>query len=104
MNFITFLEVNGLKQKDLAQFLGVSEPSVSAYVSGKTTPSPDKLKKILDNPEWDTTALSETDPGKDIQVELARMQQLIKMLESQIKRLEEQNTEYWTLIKKLSDK
>ena len=29
MNFITFLEVNGLKQKDLAQFLGgVDKPAL----------------------------------------------------------------------------
>ena len=104
MNFITFLEVNGLKQKDLAQFLGVSEPSVSAYVSGKTTPSPDKLKKILDNPAWDTSALSDEDPVKDVQTELVRLQQLIKMLEEQNKRLEEQNQKFWALIEKLSDK
>ena len=104
MNFYTFLEVNGLKQKDLAQYLGVSEPSVSAYVSGKTTPSPDKLKKIFENPAWDTSALSEDYPPKSVQAEMQRMQELINELRTQIGRLDAQCHEYWELIKKLSDK
>ena len=104
MNFITFLEVNGLKQKDLAQFLGVSEPSVSSYVSGKTTPSPDKLKKIMDNPVWDTSALVDDAPLNDAQIELTKLRQIVKSLSDQVKRLEEQNGKYWALIEKLTAK
>lgn len=104
MNFITFLEVNGLKQKDLAQFLGVSEPSVSSYVSGKSVPSPDKLKKIIDNPAWDTSALTEDSPLNDPLIEITKLKSLIKSLNEQNARLEEQNARYWALIEKLTSK
>ena len=99
MNFITFLEVNGLKQKDLAQFLGVSEPSVSGYVSGKSVPSPDKLKKILDNP-----ALTEDSPLNDPLIEITKLKSMLKALNEQNARLEEQNARYWALIEKLTSK
>lgn len=104
MNFVTFLEVNGLKQKDLAQYLGISEPSVSSYVSGKSTPSAANLKKILDNPAWDTSSLAEELELKEGQAELIRLRNLVKTLQDQVKRLEEQNEKYWELIKKLTDR
>ena len=104
MNFITFLEVNGLKQKDLAQFLGVSEPSVSGYVSGKSVPSPDKLKKILENPAWDTSALTEDSPLNDPLIEITKLKSMLKALNEQNARLEEQNARYWALIEKLTSK
>lgn len=104
MNFVTFLEVNGLKQKDLAQYLGISEPSVSSYVTGKSSPSAANLKKILENPAWDTSALAEDVGLKEDQIELVRLRQIVKTLTEQVKRLEEQNTKYWELIEKLTMK
>lgn len=105
MNFITFLEVNGLKQKDLAQFLDVKEPTVSAYVSGKAKPSPDKLKKILDNKDWDTRALVEDEDAQGLE-ELSPQALLISIrnLQRQIAKLEEEKAAYWDLIKKLTDR
>lgn len=105
MNFITFLEVNGLKQKDLAQFLDVKEPTVSAYVSGKAKPSPDKLKKILDNKDWDTRALVEDEEGIELENRSAQSLLLsIRELQRRIEKLEEEKAAYWELIKKLTDR
>ena len=105
MNFITFLEVNGLKQKDLAQFLDVKEPTVSAYVSGKAKPSPDKLKQILDNKDWDTRALVEDEEGIELENRSAQSLLLsIRELQRRIEKLEEEKAAYWELIKKLTDR
>jgi len=57
-NIKQFIEDNGLKQVDLAKFLGITEASVSKMVKGYTNPSKENLQKILDNDRgWDTTSL-----------------------------------------------
>jgi transcriptional regulator with XRE-family HTH domain len=49
------IQTKGYKQKWLAQKLGVSEVTVSNWVSGKTIPKEEHLKKLCDileiNPE-----------------------------------------------------
>lgn len=96
MSFITFLAVNGLKQKDIAEYLGISEASVSAYVKGKSSPSKPNLQKLLRNPQWDVTPLSDI-ANKEIADTIA-----IEMLRKRVRELEQQNQEYWELIKKLT--
>ena len=61
-----FLEVNRLKQKDLAEFLGISEPSVSKMVKNLTNPSKQNLCKILGNDRgWDTAPLLKGNSGSN---------------------------------------
>lgn len=38
----------GLTQKDLAKYLGISAPSISAWMSGKTMPSAEYLIKLTE--------------------------------------------------------
>lgn len=58
VNIKQFIEDNGLKQVDLARFLGITEASVSKMVKGYTNPSKENLQRILDNDRgWDTTSL-----------------------------------------------
>lgn len=49
------IQAKGYKQKWLAQKLGVSEVTISNWVSGKTTPKEEHLKKLCEilevNPE-----------------------------------------------------
>ena len=58
VNMKQFLTDNGLKQVDLARFLGITEASVSKMVKGYTNPSKENLQRILDNDRgWDTSSL-----------------------------------------------
>ena len=49
-----FLKKNHLKQVELADYLGIKEPSISDVVRGKGNLSEDNLQKILQNDRgWD---------------------------------------------------
>jgi len=61
-NINEFLYRNRLKQKDLANYLGISETSVSRYVDGGGVSSKN-LEKLLSNPYgWDTSMLVSKSP------------------------------------------
>ncbi|MBO7684883.1 MAG: LexA family transcriptional regulator [Lachnospiraceae bacterium] len=54
-----FIRQNGLRQKDLATYLGITEGAVSQLVKGSTKLSKENLAKILDNKcGWDVSMLS----------------------------------------------
>lgn len=56
-----FLKANGLKQRELATYLEITEAAVSNVVKGKSDFSKENLIKILNNPYgWDTSMLSES--------------------------------------------
>ena len=60
MEVRAFLKANGLKQRDLAYYLGVTEAAISNVVKGKSDFSNENLIKILNNPHnWDTSMLIE---------------------------------------------
>ena len=55
-----FLKVNHLKQRELANFLSVTEAAISNVVKGKSEFSKENLIKILNNPHgWDVSMLTE---------------------------------------------
>lgn len=57
-----FLRANGIRQVDLARFLGISEPSVSKMCRGFSNPSEENLRKILNNDRgWDVAMLVDPD-------------------------------------------
>lgn len=63
MEVRAFLKANGLKQRDLAYYLGVTEAAISNVVKGKSDFSHENLIKILNNPHnWDTSMLIEVEP------------------------------------------
>lgn len=53
----------GIKQSELAKYLGVSEGYISQVASGKKQLSNENLSKVLNNPfGWDTSMLIEIEP------------------------------------------
>lgn len=63
MDVRAFLKTNGLKQRELAYYLGVTEAAISNVVKGKSVFAEENLIKILNNPNgWDTSMLMESEP------------------------------------------
>lgn len=59
MDIKEFLYRNKLKQVELADYLGVTEASISKLVKGVSRPSKENLRKILENPNgWDVSMLT----------------------------------------------
>ena len=53
----------GIKQSELAKYLGVSDGYISQVVGGKKQLSNENLSKVLNNPfGWDTSMLIEVEP------------------------------------------
>ena len=47
-----FRKANGITQLAVAEYLGVTKQMITQIETGKTSMPTDKLKRILDNPEW----------------------------------------------------
>ena len=63
--FFKFITVNNIKQKELAEFLGIGKAQVSAIVNGRV-PTPEKhiLRILTNNRGWDTSMLKGGAPAK----------------------------------------
>lgn len=62
MEVRAFLKANGLKQRELAHYLGVTEAAISNVVKGKSDFAEENLIKILNNPHgWDVSMLQESE-------------------------------------------
>ena len=58
LDYKKFLKTNGLKQVELANFLGITESAISNVVKGKANLSEENLIKILENDRgWDVSML-----------------------------------------------
>ena len=58
VNLTAFRQRNGILQKDLADYLGVSRGYISLVESGRSNLSPENIDKIFDNPyHWNTDDL-----------------------------------------------
>ena len=54
-----FISTNGLKQKDVADYLGVTNQFISQVIQGKCNLSSSKLKALLNNDKgWDVSMLT----------------------------------------------
>ena len=98
MNFKLFLAQNGLKQIDIARYLGVSKPFISKIASGKELLPKHHLQKLMDNPDWDTSSLT----GDSLNEIFDAVS--VQVLKMRIEELEKQNREYWEVIKSLTSK
>ena len=59
MSVRQFIEDNGIRQVDLARFLGITPGSVSKMAKGITMPSAENMRKMMGNDRgWDTSALT----------------------------------------------
>lgn len=126
MNELTkFLRYNNLKQKELADYLGIAEGSVSKMLNG-TIGYKKHLGKILSNTEgWDTSMLIENNSptitakatnnstakvhidnskGSDTSSEVALLKAEIESLKTQLAKSEEEKTRCWEMIDRLTKK
>ncbi len=72
-SFAKFLSINGLKKKDIAAYLGVSNAFVTQLCAGTRKLPADKLALIKVNPDWDSSMLlSDTERAKAIHLDLDR--------------------------------
>ena len=69
-SFAKFLSVNGLKKKDIAAYLGVSNAFITQLCAGTRKLPADKLALIKVNPDWDSSMLlSDTEKAKAIHLD-----------------------------------
>ena len=117
----TFRKKNGLLQKDLADFLGVSREFISMAESGRAPLPYNHLRKLLNNENgWDVSMLVHNENGGDHieqtggrgnigkiagdACEALALKKEIEMLRTQIEELKTQNEKYWKMIEKLTEK
>ena len=95
-----FLKANGLKQRELATYLEITEAAVSNAVKGKSDFSKENLIKILNNPYgWDTSMLTESQ--EEIPAEEQRQPDTLDRLFAIV---EEQRKDIATLLAMMKDK
>lgn len=109
----SFLFVNELSQKDVAEFLGVSKGQMSKLVSNTARLQLDQLEKLLTNDRgWDTKCLSNPlipmmKPTKSEGNNATTIQALRaenEMLRAQLAEEKARAAEYWEMIKEISRK
>lgn len=115
-----FRKCNGLSQKDVAEFLGVSRSFIGQVEAGFSKLPSDKIDKLLANDNgWDVSCLiynreagdhihqngGKNNIGKiTYDNENAALKKEIEMLSRQLEELMRRNQEYWELIKELMKK
>lgn len=89
-----FLQVNGLKQRELAQYLNVTEAAISNVVKGKSYFSEENLIKILKNDRgWDTSMLAGNQPEVPAEEKPTSDKPLLEYLQRKIEQLEREKEE-----------
>ena len=69
-SFAKFLSINGLKKKDIAAYLGVSNAFITQLCAGTRKLPADKLALIKVNSDWDSSMLlSDTEKAKAIHLD-----------------------------------
>lgn len=98
----TFIIDNGIRQVDLARFLGITPGSVSKMVKGITMPSKANLQKMMDNDRgWDTSALSRLEEKPVKKEEVTRLREENKLLRSRVEELKQEKERLWTVLENL---
>lgn len=120
----SFRKANGLKQKDLADILGVSRGFIGQIECGHSKLPEEYLRALLGNKNYDTSMLvidspittvsarasgnssarvsiGNTPNADRITVELAIAKSEIESLRSQLAEEKQRSTQYWELIQKL---
>jgi transcriptional regulator with XRE-family HTH domain len=74
----------GIKQSELAKYLGVSEGYISQVASGKKQLSNENLSKVLNNPfGWDTSMLVEEKAPSPAPSQTEQVDMVIELLKAQ---------------------
>lgn len=89
-----FLQANGLKQRELAHYLGVTEAAISNVTKGKSDFSEENLIKILKNKQgWDTSMLTSNQPEVPAEEKPTTENSLLEYLQRKIEKLEREKAE-----------
>lgn len=89
-----FLQANGLKQRELAHYLGVTEAAISNVTKGKSDFSEENLIKILKNKQgWDTSMLTSNQPEVPAEEKPTSENSLLVYLQRKIEKLEREKEE-----------
>jgi transcriptional regulator with XRE-family HTH domain len=89
-----FLQANGLKQRELAHYLGVTEAAISNVTKGKSDFSEENLIKILKNKQgWDTSMLTSNQPEVPAEEKPTSENSLLEYLQRKIEKLEREKEE-----------
>lgn len=89
-----FLQANGLKQRELAHYLGVTEAAISNVTKGKSDFSEENLIKILKNKQgWDTSMLTSNQPEVPAEEKPTSDKPLLEYLQRKIEQLEREKEE-----------
>lgn len=89
-----FLQANGLKQRELAHYLGVTEAAISNVTKGKSDFSEENLIKILKNKQgWDTSMLTSNQPEVPAEEKPTSDKPLLEYLQRKIEKLEREKEE-----------
>ena len=82
----TFRKKNGITQKELAKFLGITHGFISQVELGKSRLPEGKLEKLLNNDRgWAVDDLVETDKSTNLQTEVERLNKTIDGLNETIR-------------------
>jgi transcriptional regulator with XRE-family HTH domain len=89
-----FLQANGLKQRELAHYLGVTEAAISNVTKGKSDFSEENLIKILKNKQgWDTSMLTSNQPEVPAEEKPTAENPLLEYLQRKVEQLEREKEE-----------
>lgn len=107
MKIKEFLWTNRLKNKDLAEYLGVTDTAISRMCKGEINPSRLTLAKILNNDRgWDTSMLmEEMDRREDVPAapqvgELEMLREQVKALQIEVSVLQRELDFYHSVFAK----
>jgi transcriptional regulator with XRE-family HTH domain len=82
----TFRKKNGITQKELAKFLGITHGFISQVELGKSRLPEDKLEKLLNNDRgWAVDDLVEAENSINLQTEVERLNKTIDGLNETIR-------------------
>lgn len=94
VDFKRFVFEQGIKQSELAKYLGVSEGYISQVVSGKKQLSDENYGKVLNNPfGWDVSMLNSDQQENPAEDQPAAGSSLVEYLERKIKELEREKAD-----------
>lgn len=93
IDFKRFMFEQKIKQKELAEYLGLSKSYISLVISGDRPLSEENLRKLIDNPYgWDTSILrgesKETTQPENPMADEPKQDSLVEYLKSEIKNLQ----------------
>lgn len=98
-----FRKANGIRQHELAEYLGIGQGFVSQMENGERRMPAAIEEKLLNNDRgWLVGAVRPAEPDTDC--EISALREEINLLKRQVEELRADKVAYWALIEKLSNR